>query len=109
MSELGIKLREARERAGISQRELAIRARTSQSAISRIENGLEEPSFARFTEVMRSLGYAPALSFERLAEPDADRRRILEESRKTPQERIDDGLNWLHFLRQVPEVSAGGR
>ncbi len=108
MSPLGEQIRDARCHAGVSQRELATRARTSQSAISRIENGLEEPTFSRFTEIMRVLGYAPGVTLGPLAEPEAEQRRILEEARKTPQERLDDGLNWLRFLRGLPEVSPGG-
>lgn len=37
-------LREARERHGLTQKQLAIRARTSQAAISRIERGLVSPT-----------------------------------------------------------------
>ncbi|HLE98765.1 MAG TPA: helix-turn-helix domain-containing protein [Gaiellaceae bacterium] len=37
-------LREARRRHGLTQRQLAARARTSQAAISRIERGLVSPS-----------------------------------------------------------------
>jgi transcriptional regulator with XRE-family HTH domain len=109
MSQLGEQVRDARRHGAVSQRELAIRASTSQSAISRIENGLEEPTFARFSHLMRVLGYAPALRLEPLAETDAEPRRILEETRKTPQERLDDGLSWLRFLRRLPQVSASGR
>ena len=37
-------LRAARERHGLTQKQLAIRSRTSQAAISRIERGLVSPS-----------------------------------------------------------------
>ena len=37
-------VREARERHGLTQKQLAIRARTSQAAISRIERGLVSPT-----------------------------------------------------------------
>ena len=37
-------MRAARERHGLSQKQLAIRARTSQAAISRIERGLVSPT-----------------------------------------------------------------
>jgi transcriptional regulator with XRE-family HTH domain len=37
-------IREARARHGLTQKQLAIRARTSQAAISRIERGLVSPS-----------------------------------------------------------------
>ena len=106
MSELGESVQRARQAAGISQRELAVRARTSQGAISRIENGLEEPSFERFAQIMRVLGYSPTVDLRPLAEPDAEPRRLLEQSRLSPQQRIDDGLNWLRFARELPSVSA---
>ena len=40
----GALLREARRRHGLTQTQLAIRARTSQAAISRIERGLVSPT-----------------------------------------------------------------
>jgi transcriptional regulator with XRE-family HTH domain len=40
----GTLLREARKRHGLTQAQLAIRARTSQAAISRIERGLVSPT-----------------------------------------------------------------
>ncbi len=42
--EAGELLREARRRHGLTQKQLAIRARTSQAAISRIERGLVSPT-----------------------------------------------------------------
>ena len=42
--EAGELLREARRRHGLTQKRLAIRARTSQAAISRIERGLVSPT-----------------------------------------------------------------
>lgn len=45
-------LRDARERHGLTQRQLAIRARTSQAAISRIERGLVSPSVDTLAELL---------------------------------------------------------
>jgi transcriptional regulator with XRE-family HTH domain len=42
--DVGELLREARRRHGLTQKQLAIRARTSQAAISRIERGLVSPT-----------------------------------------------------------------
>jgi transcriptional regulator with XRE-family HTH domain len=42
--EAGELLRDARRRHGLTQKQLAIRARTSQAAISRIERGLVSPT-----------------------------------------------------------------
>lgn len=49
-------IREARRRAGLSQRELAERLGTTQSAIARMERGRTEPSYERVAEAVRSCG-----------------------------------------------------
>jgi len=49
-------LREARARQGVSQRRLALRARTSQDAISRIERGVESPTVERLDHLLMALG-----------------------------------------------------
>ncbi len=105
MVELGKTVRDARVRAGISQRSLAIRAGTSQAAISRIENGLEEPSFERFEAIMGGMGYTPEISLRPIAEHDAEPRRLLEQVGKTAQERFEEAMNWSRFLRRLPSVS----
>jgi transcriptional regulator with XRE-family HTH domain len=50
-------VREARRRAGLTQKELAERAGTTQSAIARMERGTTEPSFDRVAELVRACGY----------------------------------------------------
>ncbi len=47
----------ARQRAGLSQRELATRARTSQSVIARIESGKTNPTVATLEHLLRSCGF----------------------------------------------------
>lgn len=49
-------LREARRRHGVSQKRLAIRAGTTQSAISRIERGGVSPSVETLGELLHLLG-----------------------------------------------------
>jgi transcriptional regulator with XRE-family HTH domain len=49
-------LREARLRAGLTQRELARRAHTSQPAIARWESGEVVPSFERLRGLIRACG-----------------------------------------------------
>jgi transcriptional regulator with XRE-family HTH domain len=46
-------LRSARRRHGLTQRQLAIRARTSQAAISRIERDVVSPSVSTLAELLR--------------------------------------------------------
>lgn len=45
-------LRDARKRHGLTQRQLAIRARTSQAAISRIERGVVSPTVDTLAELL---------------------------------------------------------
>ena len=49
-------LKERRRRHGLTQAQLAARARTSQAAISRIERGLVSPSVATLASLLDLLG-----------------------------------------------------
>jgi transcriptional regulator with XRE-family HTH domain len=50
-------VREARARAGLSQRELATRAGKAQSEIARIEGGRQDPTFATLLRLLRAAGF----------------------------------------------------
>ena len=50
-------LREARTRAGLSQRALARRARTTQSVVARIEGGATSPSWATLRRLLSAAGF----------------------------------------------------
>jgi len=51
-------LRDARARAGLSQRQLARRARTAQSVVARIEGGLASPSWETLARLLAAAGFA---------------------------------------------------
>lgn len=91
--EVGSVLREAREKQGLSQRRLALRAGTSQDAISRIERGVEAPTLERFAQLMLVLGRRPVLDVEPLASsvPEAEL-AVGEET--TPRERLREAMSW---------------
>jgi plasmid maintenance system antidote protein VapI len=59
-------VRETRARHGLTQRALALRAGTSQSAIARIERGEEELTWPRFRALMVSMGEEPTLTSQPL-------------------------------------------
>ena len=65
-------LREARMRHGITQRRLALRAGTSQDAISRIERGVESPTLERLIHLLMVLGEGLELNTVPLVEADGD-------------------------------------
>lgn len=59
---LGIMLRQARESAGLTQEELAIKLKTKKSAISRIENHAEDIRLSTLEKVAEALGKTLKLS-----------------------------------------------
>jgi transcriptional regulator with XRE-family HTH domain len=63
-------IREARRRAGLTQRQLADRLGTTQSAIARLERGRTEPSYERVVESVRACGLE--LVPQLLPDDDAD-------------------------------------
>ena len=81
-------LREARERHGISQKRLAIRASTTQSAISRIERDRVSPSVETLRELLYLLGEDLEIA---AAQRDSgiDRTLIDQQLRRSPTERLD--------------------
>lgn len=99
--EPGRLLREARIRQGVSQERLAIRAGTTQSAISRIEKERVSPTVQTLAELLRLLGENLMLA----AEPrDAgiDRTLIEERLRMSEGDRLEYGRA---FANQVIEMS----
>jgi len=53
---IGVILREARRKSGLTQEELARRIRTTKSAISRIENHAEDIKLSTIEKVAKALG-----------------------------------------------------
>jgi transcriptional regulator with XRE-family HTH domain len=80
-------LREARTRQGISQRRLALRAGTSQDAISRIERGVESPTLERLARLLMVLG-------ERLEIASVPLVAAESAVRLSPRERLREAASW---------------
>ena len=90
-------LRDARARAGLSQRALAQRARTSQSIVGRIEAGLVSPSFESMAKLLAAAGFelhgeltpiAPADPLIAAYKRDIDRTLLRENLSRTPEQRV---------------------
>ncbi len=94
-------LKEVRDRHGVSQHELAVRAGTTQSAISRIERDRVSPSIETLRELLYLLGEELALDSE---VRDFGIDRTLNESalRRSPSQRLDYGIA---FANQVIGMS----
>jgi transcriptional regulator with XRE-family HTH domain len=81
--------RDARMRAGISQRALAARAGVSASTVARIERGRMEPTFELLTRLIEACGCELRI---RVTEIDWSGRNALEEIS------FEDRLHELHAL-----------
>jgi transcriptional regulator with XRE-family HTH domain len=89
----------------VSQEQLASRASTTQSAISRIEADRVSPSVETLRELLYLLGEDLTLSSEP-REWGIDRGQVRERLRLTPEQRLDYGLA---FAKQVIEMSPNVR
>lgn len=96
-------LREARMRHGISQRRLALRARTSQDAISRIERGVESPTLERLTHLLRMLGERLELNAVPLVEAEDD------VTWPTARERLREAASWNLVATKLEIAGAQAR
>lgn len=108
-------LREARRRSGLTQRDLAERAGTSQSAIARIERGQSSPTLATLERLLGSAGFEVALQLVprppvdpviEAYKRDVDRTLLRENLKKS----VDDRLRSLVELQEAArELRNAGR
>lgn len=100
-------LREARERHGVSQKRLAMRASTTQSAISRIERDRVSPSVETLRELLYLLGEDLTLGADQ-RDFGIDRTLNEERLKLAPSERVAYGLAMTEQLIALsPNVRAG--
>lgn len=60
-------LRSARERAGLTQRQLARKARTAQSVVARIELGETSPSWSTLVRLLKAAGFSLSPDLRRIS------------------------------------------
>jgi transcriptional regulator with XRE-family HTH domain len=93
-------LREARERHGVSQKRLAIRASTTQSAISRIERDRVSPSVETLRELLYLLGEDLTMVAEQ-RDSGIDGALNAERLMLSPSERVEYGLAMIEQLISI--------
>jgi transcriptional regulator with XRE-family HTH domain len=98
-------IRESRLRNGLSQRRLAHRAGTSQSAIARIEREKEEVTWLRLRSIMLAMEEEPVLSSRPLSSRH-DASETTQLQAMTPAARLESGLN---INNAASELSIAGR
>jgi len=98
-------VRSTRERHGLTQRQLAHRAGTSQSAVARIEAGKEEVTWSRLRILMLVMGEEPVLEARPLP-GRYDAWDVLEQRALPAASRLANGLA---FNKLGGELTVAGR
>lgn len=111
-------LRSTRERAGLSQRELAERAGTSQPAVARAESGRASITVDTLQRLLRAAGFDLVLS----ADPgpgedpvtaayrrDVDRTLLRENLHRSVDERLRMGADTAADLRELARATRAAR
>jgi len=105
MSTAATLLRQARTRAGLSQRALARRASTAQSVIARIESGQTSPSWDTLERLLTAANYEMVAHTEPRVVVEShmldDVPRILA---MTPEQRLEEVRNVSRFLHEARRV-----
>jgi transcriptional regulator with XRE-family HTH domain len=105
---VGSVLREAREQQGLSQRRLALRAGTSQDAVSRIERGVEAPTLERLAQLLLAMGRCPVLSVESL-EGTVVQPELSVSKGMSASERLREASSWNRVASQLAIVGERAR
>ncbi len=98
-------LREVRRRHGLTQRQLAARARTSQAAISRIERGLVSPTVDTLATLLDLMGEQLVVTGEQI-DYGHDRTLFAETRARTVDQRIAHGVAFSNFARELRGAAA---
>jgi transcriptional regulator with XRE-family HTH domain len=99
-------LRETRRRHGVTQAQLAARARTSQAAISRIERGLVSPTVETLATLLDLMGEELSLGAEPI-DYGHDRAMIHNNLQHSPEERIQRQASWSRGMRELQRAFRG--
>ncbi len=89
-------LRSVRMHHGLTQAQLAVRAGTTQTAISRLENGERSPSIATLRRLLLVMGADLDLRIRPLAS-EHDEAHLSAERVLTPAQRLDRAFAWTRF------------
>ena len=101
-------IKERRTAHGLSQRRLAHRAGTSQSAIARIESGAEEVTWSRLRLLLLVMGEQPIL--ESVPLPGRyDAWDVLEQRKLSPAARLENGLAFNELGADLVEAGRVAR
>ena len=108
INEPGTLIRTRREQLGLSQRTLALRAGTTQAAVSRIERGLTTPTWETVRALLLAMGYEPEVTARRL--PGRwDPLHLAELRERPPGERLELALSANRLAGRLREAGYAAR
>lgn len=97
-------VREARKRAGLTQRELADRAGTTQSSIARLESGRTRPAFDDVLRLVRLCGFD--LNVRLVDKESADWMQAEELLKMSAGERLEQAVRFARRVDKLREAAA---
>jgi transcriptional regulator with XRE-family HTH domain len=103
----GTLIRSTRERHRLTQAQLALRAGTSQNAVSRVERDELSPSVETLRRLLAAMGERLELSVRRM-EGDFDANHLADSMAQTMSERLERSLAWNRFGGQLAGAARSG-
>ena len=102
-------IREARQRRGLTQADLARRSATTQNYVSRIERGAVEPTLPTLERLLHAMGVRLKVEVAPLPTGNEDPGRLRAAyATSTPQQRVADAMALSEFLTGVSADAAEG-
>jgi transcriptional regulator with XRE-family HTH domain len=98
-------IKELRVQHGLSQRELAYRAGTSQSAIARVERGDEDITWKRLSSILAAMGDRPVLASARLPHR-YELGDLMRDRAMSPEARMANGIRFNRFGSEMALAGA---
>lgn len=98
-------IRDARRDAGLTQQQLALRAGTSQAAISRLERGGPSPSVETLDRLLRVMGRQLDIRVQVPDAPDIDIDEIRLARALPIEQRLERAFAWNAFAARIAGVA----
>jgi transcriptional regulator with XRE-family HTH domain len=98
-------IRRRRVANGLTQQQLALRAGTTQAAVSRLEHGELSPTFETFERLLAAMGEEADVEVRR-AHGDYDPTRLRSLRARPPEERLSLAISWNRLAGQFARAGA---
>ena len=101
-------IREQRLARGLTQSQLALRAGSTQAAVSRLERGELSPTFETFERLLTVMGKEAELVV-RHTSAEYDRARLAAIRARPPAERLELAMSWNRLAGEFAQAGARAR